>query len=68
MNDRQYLDISKGLPSGETIYYECLLCGDILPSISEHGAACQCRNVIIDVYAGRVALKDANNLRAFSTE
>ena len=65
--DRNYLnaDFSKGYPAGENIRYECGVCGDTLPSKPEHSVACKCRNVIIDVDAGRVAVKDASQVRAY---
>jgi hypothetical protein len=42
---------------GKGIYYECEICGDRLNSASEHAIACKCRNVIIDIDSGRIAVK-----------
>ena len=63
----KYLDVgtAKGIPAGEGISYECLSCGTVLLSNPENSAACKCRNVIIDVDAGRVAVKSLENFRAF---
>lgn len=67
MGDRNYLvvDVSTGYPAGETIRYECLVCGDSVPSMPQHAVACKCRNVIVDVEAGRVAIKDSSKFKAY---
>lgn len=67
MSEKQYLDagLARGFPAGEAIRYECLLCGDTLPSIPKHPIACKCRNVIVDIDAGRVAVKDRESFRAY---
>lgn len=68
-DERKYLDVdpARGYPAGDSIRYECLACGDALPSIPAHAAACGCRNVIVDVDAGRVSVKDAAKFRAYVT-
>lgn len=68
--DRNYLnvDFSKGYPVGADIRYECGVCGGTLPSMPEHSVACKCRNVIVDVDAGRVAVKDGSKFRACVVE
>ena len=65
--DRKYLntDFSKGYPAGDDISYECDVCGDTLPSKPMHSVACKCRNMIIDVDAGRVAVKDTSQVRVY---
>lgn len=67
-NENRYLDIdlTRGFPAGDAIRYECLSCGDVLLSTPPHAVACKCRNVIVDVDAGRVAVKDATKFRAFT--
>lgn len=64
---RKYLsfDPSKGYPAGENVYYECSLCGNILPSRPEENLACSCFNVVIDIEAGRLSVKDHKNFKAF---
>jgi len=66
-DERKYLDVdpARGYPAGDAIRYECLVCGDTLLSIPAHAGACGCRNVIVDVDAGRVAVKDAAKFRAY---
>ena len=67
MTNKNYLDIdtANGYPAGEKIWYECLICGVTLPSIPPHSIACTCRNVIVDVDAGRVSVKDLSRFKAF---
>ena len=67
MNEMKYLDVDqvRGYPAGETIRYECLVCGDTLMSIPPHAVACKCRNIIVDVDSGRVTVKDATKFRAY---
>ena len=67
---RNYLscDFSKGYPAGASIRYECGVCGSTIPSMHEHSVACKCRNVIVDVDAGRVAVKDNGKLKAYVVE
>ena len=67
---RKYIDFDAraGYPTGTQIRYECGVCGDVLPSMPAHAVACKCRNVIVDVDAGRVAVKDAGMLKAFIAE
>jgi hypothetical protein len=59
------IDHAEGYPVGEHIRFECLACGDVLLSMPEHGAACKCRNVIVDADAGRIAIKQQDLFRAF---
>lgn len=68
MSDRNYLvvDLAKGYPVGDTICYECLICGGTLPSMPQHSGACKCRNVIVDVDAGRVAVKDSSKFKVYT--
>ncbi len=46
------------VPAGRDIYYLCSLCGDRIESTPIHGAACECRNIIVDVDAGRIAINN----------
>lgn len=55
-NKSQY-DPMKSNPIGRGIFYLCEECGDRLDSAAEHAVACSCRNVVIDVDAGRISVK-----------
>lgn len=68
--NRKYIEFnaSNGFPAGERIRYECGICGETLLSIPQHAAACKCRNIIVDVDAGRVAVKDSSKMKAYEVE
>jgi hypothetical protein len=51
-------DASKGYPAGSDIVYVCKRCGEMLPSIPPGPVQCSCRNVRVDVDAGRVSVDD----------
>lgn len=71
MNDlnstRSYLhfDPAAGYPAGNNVYYECLKCGDIIPSQPKDCANCKCRNIMIDVDYGRVKIQYPAQLKVF---
>lgn len=41
------------LPASDAIFYQCLRCWDVVPSVSENSLYCSCRNISVDVDAGR---------------
>jgi len=59
---REYfvIDSSRSTPRGPDVYYECLKCGDIIPSIEEAGGpwTCSCRSIILDFDAFRATFKE----------
>lgn len=65
--DRQYLtlDLSKGYPAGKDLYYECLKCGDVIPSLPDDDISCKCRNIMVDIGASRFKLYDPTKARLF---
>ncbi|KUM52367.1 hypothetical protein AR688_08680 [Rheinheimera sp. EpRS3] len=67
MEERRYLNfnLDHGYPVGKGIYYECIICGDVIPSHPEEGMGCSCRNIFIDVDAGRVSIKNESQFKAF---
>jgi len=69
MSDKKYLILNSlaGYRAGEAICYECIICGGTLKSMPEHSVACKCRNIIIDVDAGRIAVKDSSKFRAYTS-
>ena len=52
-------------PSQEGYYYECLKCGEVVPSKPKEYGRCQCGNIIIDVRAYRMAVKDEAAVKLF---
>jgi hypothetical protein len=65
---KKYFDFdpSKGYPAGKTIFYECTNCASEIPSIPDRSIWCSCRNLSIDVDAGRISVDNESNLRAFT--
>src|SRR2546425_10227699 len=63
--NKEYIrfDPARGFPAGKELYYECGVCGELLPSLSEERASCSCENVFNDVEAGRLAIRDESKLR-----
>jgi hypothetical protein len=51
---------SSGLPCGQNIFYLCLLCRTVVPSLPEGTMHCMCRNISIDPDAGRGGARDLN--------
>lgn len=64
---KTYLSIPRdsGFPRAEDVFFECLRCGDILPSMPDDDCGCTCRNMVIDVAYGRLAIEDRNQFRAY---
>jgi len=58
-------DVSRGYPAGDNLYYQCLCCGDSIPSLPKDSVACSCGGIAIDVDYGRVHVDDPDQLRAF---
>lgn len=67
MSQKRYLDIdhAKGYPASKAIRYECLACGDTLPSLPEFPVHCTCRNLMLDVEVGRLRVNDPTKFRAY---
>lgn len=64
---RNYLgfDSLRAYPRGKSVFYECEKCGDTIPSYPDDGIVCSCRNIFIDVDAGRVSVEDETKLKIF---
>jgi hypothetical protein len=56
-------DFSKGYPTGAALFYECLDCGDFVPSFPDLPTGCQCNNIFMDVDAGRMSVKNNASIR-----
>ena len=59
-------DPKLGYPRGPHLYYECLNCGGVLPSMPKDNDCCSCYNIRIDVEVGRFAVKDGGKIKLFS--
>jgi len=62
------IDPAKGFPVGKNLYYECLLCGGVIPSMPDDDTRCKCRNIRIDVGFSRIVIDDPKNARLFSVD
>ena len=51
-------DPEQGYPAGDALFYECLNCGTIIPSLPPDSTTCYCRNISIDVGYGRLSIKE----------
>jgi hypothetical protein len=61
-------DPTDGFPAGGNLFYECLICGQVLPSLPSESDGCSCGNIRIDVDYGRISIKDHNRIRLFSLD
>jgi hypothetical protein len=66
---RKYVsfDPTEGYPAKLGLFYECTRCGDVVASVPKDNVGCKCDNIFIDVDAGRMAVRDASQLKLFST-
>lgn len=57
---------SSGYPAGRELFYECLRCGENIPSLPSDSTHCRCRNIMIDVDYGRIKIQDHTHAKLFS--
>lgn len=64
---RVYLNFNpaEGYPVGPSTFYECSKCGDVIPSNPVEGTGCTCRNIFVDVDAGRISVRDDSKMKVF---
>jgi hypothetical protein len=62
------IDPEQGYPSGNDLFYECLRCGDIVPTTPTGNTGCACDNLQIDVDNGRVVVSSHSHLRLFALD
>ncbi|HWD21454.1 MAG TPA: hypothetical protein VHB20_19465 [Verrucomicrobiae bacterium] len=65
---RQYrnFDTAKPYPVGSDLFYECSVCGSIIPSTATKGRGCKCRNIVVDADAHRLEIRDQTKAKLFS--
>ncbi|HVS32820.1 MAG TPA: hypothetical protein VMS98_15355 [Thermoanaerobaculia bacterium] len=51
------------IPNGSDLFYECLRCSDVIPSLPRDNIGCTCGNVFVDIDAYRVAIDDYSKIR-----
>lgn len=59
-------DPNEGYPASRELFYECLRCGEIVPSLPPDSAHCKCRNIMIDTDYGRIKIQDHSQTRLYS--
>jgi hypothetical protein len=55
-----------GYPAGSNLFYECLKCGEVVPSRPKDSTHCQCRNIMIDTDYGRIKIQEHAKVKLFS--
>jgi hypothetical protein len=59
-------DPANGYPAATNLFYECLICGEVVPSLPNDSVACNCKNIMVDIDYGRLSIQDASKSRLFS--
>lgn len=54
VSDQMSYDPAAGYPEGDSIYFECTLCGDVVGSRVSDTTECSCGNLVIDVDTGKL--------------
>jgi hypothetical protein len=62
---KKYFKICGGYPSGADVFYECEICGASVPSLPAHSTECRCGNILLDVDAGRLAVREKDKIKAY---
>jgi hypothetical protein len=64
-SNRQYISFkpNEGWPAANDLFYECLECNTILSSVID--GDCQCHNLYIEAYSGRMGANKLENIRLF---
>jgi|ERR1043166_168284 hypothetical protein len=62
----QDLDSAKPPPAGTNLFYECSVCGNVIPSTPTKGARCRCRNIVVDGDSRRIEIRDRAKVKLFS--
>lgn len=65
-NRYMQFDPNEGYPVGDNLFYECLSCGETVPSLPPDSTHCRCRNIMIDVDYGRISIQDHSLIRLYS--
>jgi hypothetical protein len=62
----QSFNPADGYPVGKDLYYECLVCGNVVPSLSKKNVRCRCRNILVDSNYTRVEIREQAKVKLFS--
>lgn len=61
----QPFDLKESFPAGDHLYYECLVCGNTLPSVVKKQVSCKCRNIAINA-TGDPTIQNQKRVKVFS--
>jgi hypothetical protein len=59
-------DAAKGYPVAKNLYYECSVCGNVIPSMPGKQVSCKCQNVAVDA-SGHPTVHNHEKVKLFST-
>ncbi len=62
----QGFDSAKPHPVGSNLFYECGVCGHVVPSTATKDVSCKCQNVMVDADAHRIEIRDGAKVKLFS--
>lgn len=64
---REYtrFDPDEGYPAARDLFYECVKCGVVIPSLPTDNVRCRCGNVTVDLDAGRLSVRNDTELRLY---
>jgi hypothetical protein len=63
---RQYHDLDSAKPVGSELFFECSVCGHVVPSTPKKGVGCKCHNIVVDGESRRLEIRDRTKVRLFS--
>lgn len=61
----QAFDPARVYPPSKTLFYECRVCGNAIPSLPKRTAICKCRNIRVHADSDHVEARDPAKVRMF---
>lgn len=62
----QDFDSAKPHPTGSNLFYECSVCGNVIPATLTKGVSCKCRNIVVDADSRRLEIRNPAKVKLFS--
>ena len=62
------VDTTQGYPSGDDLFFECMMCGTIVPTLPADNTPCICGNLHFDGDDRHVVVRDPGHLRLFAID
>lgn len=63
---RHYHDLDSVKPVKRELFYECCVCGNVIPFAPEKVITCKCRNITVDAESHRLEVRDRTKVKVFS--